>query len=83
MHAFTPAEIHAETHAARTTALAAEAAAWRLARGSGPAAQASPVLAVSPALRNRIGEALVGAGIRLMQPEHVHARITRAPHAAA
>ncbi|MEV0414868.1 hypothetical protein AB0I68_29655 [Streptomyces sp. NPDC050448] len=73
MHAFTPAEIHAETHAARTAELAAEAAAWHLARETAPA---------TPALRNRLGEALVGAGIRLMQPAHVHARIAHAPHAA-
>ncbi len=69
MHAFTPAEIHAETHAARTAELAAEAAAWHLARETAPAA---------PALRNLLGEALVSAGIRLMQPAHIHALIQRA-----
>ncbi|MFI6005621.1 hypothetical protein ACIA98_35380 [Streptomyces sp. NPDC051366] len=69
MHAFTPAEIHAETHATRTAELAAEAAAWHLARETSPAA---------PALRNLLGEALVSAGIRLMQPAHIHARIQRA-----
>ncbi|MET9884823.1 hypothetical protein ABZZ20_17150 [Streptomyces sp. NPDC006430] len=65
MHAFTPAEIHAETHAARTAELAAEAAAWHLAHEAAPA---TPAL---PALRNRVGEALVHAGIRLMQPAHL------------
>ncbi|MFB6812694.1 hypothetical protein [Streptomyces sp. NPDC056387] len=74
MHAFPSAELHAEAHAARTAALAAEAAAWRLAHDGAPA---------SPALRNRIGEALVCAGIRLMQPAHLHAGIARGPHAAA
>ncbi|MEU9176301.1 hypothetical protein AB0C90_05490 [Streptomyces sp. NPDC048550] len=70
MHAFPPAEIHAETHAARTAELAAEAAAWHLSRKAAPAA---------PSLRNLLGEALVSAGTRLMQPAHLHARI---PHAA-
>lgn len=76
MHAFTPAEIHAETHAARTAELAAEAAGWHLAR------EAAPAVPAVPALRNRLGEALVSAGIRLMQPAHVHARIAHAPHPA-
>ncbi|MCJ1677092.1 hypothetical protein MTF65_06980 [Streptomyces sp. APSN-46.1] len=74
MHAFT----HAEIHAAHAAELAADAAAWRLAReaaGNAPAA-----LPAFPALRNRVGEALVSAGIRLMQPAHVHARIQQ--HAA-
>ncbi|MFF5705416.1 hypothetical protein ACFY7H_23380 [Streptomyces sp. NPDC012794] len=66
MHAFT----HAQIHAARTAALAAEAAVWHLAREAAPSP--SPAL---PALRNRLGEALVAAGIRLMQPAHVHHRI--------
>ncbi|MCX5147508.1 hypothetical protein OHB36_12095 [Streptomyces sp. NBC_00320] len=69
MHAYTPAEIHAEAHATRTAELAAEAAAWHLARETAPAA---------PALRNLLGEALVSAGIRLMQPAHIHALIQRA-----
>ncbi|MGW0395670.1 hypothetical protein ACWDYJ_33335 [Streptomyces sp. NPDC003042] len=63
---------HARAHAARTAELAAEAAAWRLAQNSRPAR--TPAL---PALRNRLGKALVAAGIRLMQPAHVHARIQR------
>lgn len=62
MHAFT----HARIHAARTAELAAEAAAWHLAHENAP---------VAPALRDRLGEALVTAGIRLMQPAHIHARI--------
>ncbi|GAA0284621.1 hypothetical protein GCM10010302_23500 [Streptomyces polychromogenes] len=69
MHAFT----HTRIHAARTAELAAEAATWRLARDTAPAA--AP--AVHAALRNRLGEALVAAGIRLMRPEHLHARIQR------
>ncbi|MGW6705010.1 hypothetical protein ACWGDE_08970 [Streptomyces sp. NPDC054956] len=69
MHAFTHSRIH-ETH---TVELAAEAAAWRLAHEhSVPAA---------PALRNRLGEALVGAGIRLMEPAHIHARVRVRRHA--
>ena len=66
MHAFTPAEFYAE--------LAAEAAAWRLTREAAPA---TPALS---ALRNRLGEALVAVGIRLMQPAHLHTRIRQ--HAA-
>ncbi|MFI1152474.1 hypothetical protein [Streptomyces sp. NPDC020817] len=88
MHAFTPAEIHPGTHAARTAELAAEAAAWRLAHhvapAAGPATHAVASVAsvpAVPALRNRLGEALVGAGIRLMQPAHLHARIAHAPRA--
>ncbi|MCX5198440.1 hypothetical protein OOK31_31925 [Streptomyces sp. NBC_00249] len=74
MHTFD----HTLTHATRTAELAAEAAAWRLAREAAPAAPVpSPALA---ALRNRAGEALVAAGIRLMQPAHVHARVRQ--HAA-
>ena len=69
MHAFD----HALNHAARTTELAAEAAAWHLAHEAAPVtAIAAPAL---PALRNRLGEALVTAGIRLMQPAHDHTRI--------
>lgn len=79
MHAFTHAEIHAEAHAARTTELAAEAATWRLTHEATPGA---PVVPVAPALRNRLGEALVATGIRLMQPSHIpvhiHARVQRA-----
>ncbi|MFF4322057.1 hypothetical protein [Streptomyces sp. NPDC001568] len=72
MHAFD----HALNHAARTTELAAEAAAWHLAHQAAPATAARP-LPTLPALRNRLGEALVAAGIRLMQPAHVHARMHR------
>ncbi|MBT2458258.1 hypothetical protein [Streptomyces sp. ISL-86] len=72
MHTFTHTEMHAEMHAARTAELATEAAAWRLAH------EAAPVAPVTPALRNLLGEALVAAGIRLMQPAHVHARVQRA-----
>lgn len=69
MHAFSHAHNHAETHATRT----AEAAAWRRAR------EAAPHLCRHPAsaLRNRAGEALISAGIRLIQPAYLHARITR------
>ncbi|MFD9265207.1 hypothetical protein ACFWB1_30870 [Streptomyces goshikiensis] len=77
MNAFAHAEIHASTHAARTAELTAEATAWRLARGAAtpttPAPPALPVRAALPvlaALRNRLGEALVSAGIRLMRPAH-------------
>ncbi|MEU2396059.1 hypothetical protein [Streptomyces sp. NPDC007369] len=69
MHAFTPADIQAGTalpaHAARTAELAAEAAAGHLA-----AAPAGP--APVRALRNRLGEALVRTGIRLLEPGHGH-----------
>lgn len=67
MHAFT----HAADHAARTAELAAKAAAWRLAAS----------VDTTPALRDRLGEALVAAGIRLMQPAHIHARLQH-PHTA-
>ncbi|MGR4878817.1 hypothetical protein ACIPUC_05180 [Streptomyces sp. LARHCF249] len=60
MHAFT----HALTHATRTAELAAEAAAWRLAAS----------VDTTPALRDRLGEALISAGIRLLRPDHVHSR---------
>ncbi|AWZ05135.1 MULTISPECIES: hypothetical protein [unclassified Streptomyces] len=71
MHAFT----HAREHAVRTAELAAEAAAWHLAhRSAAPAAGSPPAL---PALRNRLGEALVSAGIRLMESAHIHARVRR------
>ncbi|MFI9184324.1 hypothetical protein ACIGXG_19140 [Streptomyces goshikiensis] len=81
MNTFAQAEIHAEmyasAHAARTAELTAEAAAWRLARGAATPAAPAPharlvrvVPAVLPALRNRLGEALVSAGIRLMRPAH-------------
>ncbi|MCY0929691.1 hypothetical protein OTB20_26565 [Streptomyces sp. H27-H1] len=74
MHAFSHAEIHAGTHATRT----AEAAAWRRAR------EAAPHLCPRPAsaLRNRVGEALIAAGIHLIQPAHLHARIARGTHGA-
>ncbi|MBT2542497.1 hypothetical protein J7E99_17675 [Streptomyces sp. ISL-44] len=67
MHAFT----HARIHAARTAELAAAAAAWHLASSAD----------TTPALRDRLGEALVAAGMRLMQPAHIHARL-RQQHAA-
>ncbi|MEW2417748.1 hypothetical protein AB0953_29070 [Streptomyces sp. NPDC046866] len=67
MHAFTHAEIQAgyatRSHAARTAELAAEAAAAGLAREA-----AGPRAPFAPALRNRLGEALVSAGRRLMTP---------------
>lgn len=78
MHAFPYAEIHAEIHAARTAELAAEAAAWHLAHES--ATPAAPAAHAVPALRNRLGEALISAGLRLMEPAHVHARVRQ--HAA-
>ncbi|MFF4581707.1 hypothetical protein ACFY15_25465 [Streptomyces sp. NPDC001373] len=68
MHAFT----HTRIHAARTAELAAEAAALRLAREAAPAARPS-----SAALRNRLGEALVAAGNRLIQSRPAPARIQR------
>lgn len=61
MHAFT----HALTHATRTAELAAEVAAWRLAAS----------VDTAPALRDRLGEALIAAGIRLLRPERVHSRV--------
>ncbi|MFD3681146.1 hypothetical protein [Streptomyces sp. NPDC058613] len=74
---------HVRTHAARTAELAAEASARRLAREAapvaGPAAGVGTVAAVLPALRNRLGEALVATGIRLMQPARVHTRYQRGP----
>ncbi|MFD3803204.1 hypothetical protein ACFWSF_20890 [Streptomyces sp. NPDC058611] len=70
---------HVRAHAARTAELAAEAAERRLAREAAPvtAAAAGPVAAALPALRNRLGEALVAAGTRLMQPARVHTRYQR------
>lgn len=68
MHAFT----HTRIHAARAAQLAAEAAARRLAHES-----AVPAAPVVPALRNRLGEALVGAGLRLMDSAHPHVRVRR------
>ncbi|MET8754426.1 hypothetical protein ABZW32_30680 [Streptomyces sp. NPDC004667] len=80
MHAFQ----HAEIHAARTAELAAEAAAWHLAHESAapatPGALATHAAHAAPALRNRLGEALISAGLRLMEPAHVHARLRQ--HAA-
>ncbi|WP_371616094.1 hypothetical protein [Streptomyces sp. NBC_00454] len=73
MHAFTHDEIHSGLHATRT----AEAAAWRLGRA---AALATPPAPSGPALRDRLGEALIAAGIRLIRPAHLHARITRVPY---
>ncbi|MFD7560858.1 MULTISPECIES: hypothetical protein [unclassified Streptomyces] len=67
MHAFT----HTADHAARTAELAAEAAAWHLAAG----------VHTAPALRDRLGEVLIAAGIRLMRPAHIHTRL-RHPYAA-
>ncbi|MFD9416301.1 hypothetical protein ACFWC9_16575 [Streptomyces goshikiensis] len=65
MNTFTPAAIHAAAHTAHTAELTAEAAAWRLVRDA-----AIPTAPALPALRNRLGEALVSAGIRLMRPAH-------------
>ncbi|MEV7728288.1 hypothetical protein AB0P15_26560 [Streptomyces sp. NPDC087917] len=82
MHAFQYVEIHA----ARAHELAAEAAAWHLAREAAPTPAVSParrapaLLTVLPAVRNRVGEALVSVGIRLMQPAHLQSRVHR--HAA-
>ncbi|MCY0918105.1 MULTISPECIES: hypothetical protein [unclassified Streptomyces] len=73
MHAFAHTDLHTALHAGRTAELAAEAAAWHLARSAAPVAP-EPAL---PVLRNRLGEALVAAGIRLMQPAHVHSRVVR------
>ncbi|MER5871340.1 hypothetical protein [Streptomyces sp. NPDC002044] len=74
---------HVRAHAARTAELAAEAAGHRLAREAapvtGPAAGAGVAAAALPALRNRLGEALITAGIRLMQPARVHTRYQRGP----
>ncbi|MFC9298751.1 hypothetical protein ACFTWH_22810 [Streptomyces sp. NPDC057011] len=67
MHAYT----HARIHATRSAELAAEAAAWRLAREAD----------TTPTLRNRLGQALIGAGMRLLEPAHAHTRVQR-PHAA-
>ncbi|MEU7555259.1 hypothetical protein AB0B01_23445 [Streptomyces sp. NPDC044571] len=76
MHAFPSAalsaELHADTHTARTAEPAAEATAWHLAGDAAPA----------PSLRNRLGGALIGAGLRLIQPGPLPTRIARAPHAA-
>lgn len=72
---------HVRTHAARTAELAAEAAGRRLAREAAsvtaPSAGAGVVAAALPALRNRLGEALVAAGTRLMQPARVPTRYQR------
>lgn len=72
---------HVRTHAARTAELAAEAAAQRLAREAAPVAgpNAGVVAAALPALRSRLGEALVTAGLRLMEPArgHAHAQFRR------
>ncbi|MCJ0872256.1 hypothetical protein [Streptomyces sp. AP-93] len=72
MHAFSHAQNHAEIHATRT----AEAAAWRLAREAAPHVSYVPHLR-APALRNRLGESLIALGIRLIQPAHLNACITR------
>ncbi|MGW6838184.1 hypothetical protein ACWGCI_32935 [Streptomyces sp. NPDC054949] len=79
MHAFAHTDLHTALHAGRTAELAAEAAAWHLARDAAPVASepALPLLPLLPVLRNRLGEALVAAGIRLMQPAHVHSRVVR------
>ncbi|MEU3775505.1 hypothetical protein AB0F11_20255 [Streptomyces sp. NPDC032472] len=76
MHAFTHDEIQAgyatRIHAARTAELAAEAAAAGLAREA-----AGPRAPFAPALRNRMGEALVRTGRRLMapvEPARLHTR---------
>ncbi|MFZ3497906.1 hypothetical protein ACODT5_32575 [Streptomyces sp. 5.8] len=72
MHAFSHAQNHAEIHATRT----AEAAAWRRAQEAAPHVSYAPHRR-APALRNRLGESLIALGIRLIQPAHLHARITR------
>ncbi|MET9959094.1 hypothetical protein ABZ128_08405 [Streptomyces sp. NPDC006326] len=72
MHAFTSPESHFDAHIARTAELAAEAGAWRLCRSAAPAIS----------LRNRLGAALIGAGLRLVQPGPLPARIARTPRAA-
>ncbi|MFK0255725.1 hypothetical protein [Streptomyces sp. NPDC090445] len=76
MHAFTPADIQAGTalpaHAARTAELAAEASAEHLAR------EAAPSPAPVRALRNLLGEALVHAGNRLLQPGPAHGHVRAA-----
>ncbi|MFB6616427.1 hypothetical protein ACIGFK_28740 [Streptomyces sp. NPDC085524] len=69
MHAFT----HAADHTARTAELSAEAAAWHL------AAEAH----TAPALRDRLGEALIAAGVRLVRPEHAHGRLRHQHRLAA
>ncbi|MER5811657.1 hypothetical protein ABT143_26315 [Streptomyces sp. NPDC002033] len=66
MHAFP----HTLIHAARTAELAAEAASWRLAHEA--AAATAPA---APALRYRLGAALISAGVRLLEPAHLHARV--------
>ncbi|MER5775912.1 hypothetical protein ABT144_16780 [Streptomyces sp. NPDC002039] len=76
MHAFAHTDLHTALHAGRTAELAAEAAAWHLTRNAAPVAP-EPALPALPVLRNRLGEALVAAGIRLMQPAHVHSRVVR------
>ncbi|MEU9798420.1 hypothetical protein [Streptomyces sp. NPDC051000] len=76
MHAFAHTDLHTALHAGRTAELAAEAAAWHLARSAAPVAPGT-ALPMLPALRNRLGEALVAAGIRLMRPAHVHSRVVR------
>lgn len=72
MHAFSHAQIHADTHATRT----AEAAAWRRAQEAAPHAPYVPHRR-GAALRNQLGESLIALGIRLIQPSHLHAGITR------
>ncbi len=72
MHAFSHAQIHSAIHSTRT----AEAAAWRRAREAAPYGSRVP-RPRAPALRNRLGETLIALGIRLIQPAHLHARITR------
>ncbi|MFG2618259.1 hypothetical protein ACGFXC_11595 [Streptomyces sp. NPDC048507] len=65
MHAYP----HTLIHAARTAELAAEAASWRRAHEA-----AAPTVPAVPALRNRLGAALISAGVRLLDPAHVQAR---------
>jgi hypothetical protein len=62
-HAEVAAGLATRAHAARTAELAAEAAAAHLARGA-----AGPRTRLAPALRARLGEALVQAGTRLLEP---------------
>ncbi|MFJ7158047.1 hypothetical protein ACIQUQ_24365 [Streptomyces sp. NPDC101118] len=57
MHTFS--DTHTQAHCARAAELRAAARDWQLAHEAGRAGRAH-------GLRNRLGEALVGAGTRLM-----------------
>ncbi|MEU8459522.1 hypothetical protein [Streptomyces sp. NPDC029003] len=77
MHTFP----HTLIHAARTAELAAEAASWRLAHEAAAATATAPAV---PALRLRLGAVLISAGVRLLEPAHVHAHLhSRAQQRAA